>query len=153
MGMDVYGKKPKNKDGEYFRANVWYWHPLWQYCEIKHPTLANEDKVPYGHANCGSGLKSIDATNLGKFILKDIETGKAQEYIDQRNEHLSSLPLEDCKYCETTGVRQWEDGEKICNACNGTGKTESFEKHYSLDLDILKEFADFLISSGGISIW
>ena len=28
MGMDVYGRKPSSPDGEYFRANVWSWHPI-----------------------------------------------------------------------------------------------------------------------------
>lgn len=28
MGMDVYGRDPKSKDGEYFRANVWSWRPI-----------------------------------------------------------------------------------------------------------------------------
>ncbi|QOR55575.1 MAG: hypothetical protein UMS36scaffold28_65 [Phage 59_13] len=30
MGMDVYGVKPKSKQGEYFRNNVWSWRPLWR---------------------------------------------------------------------------------------------------------------------------
>ena len=29
MGMDVYGKNPSNGDGEYFRANVWSWRPIY----------------------------------------------------------------------------------------------------------------------------
>lgn len=28
MGMDLYGKKPLNPVGEYFRNNVWWWRPL-----------------------------------------------------------------------------------------------------------------------------
>lgn len=153
MGMDVYGRKPKNKEGEYFRANVWYWHPLWQYCEDLHPTLANSVKVPYAHSNDGSGLKSIDAANLGKFIFKDIETGIAQSYIQKRNEDLEALPLLDCIYCDKTGTRIWDDGPKVCNGCNGTGKTKSFETHYYLELEVLKEFANFLVNSGGFNIW
>lgn len=153
MGMDVYGRKPKSKTGEYFQANVWYWHPLWQYCEDMHPTLANEDKVPYAHSNDGSGLKSIDATNLGKLILKDIESGKAQEYILNRDQYLNSLPLEDCDFCQTTGLRSWPEGDKTCNACNGIGQVKNFLTHYYLELSVLEEFANFLIDSGGFNIW
>jgi hypothetical protein len=28
MGMDVYGRQPAGKEGEYFRANVWSWRPI-----------------------------------------------------------------------------------------------------------------------------
>ena len=28
MGMDVYGRRPKSERGEYFRNNIWWWHPL-----------------------------------------------------------------------------------------------------------------------------
>ena len=35
MGMDVYGKEPKNETGEYFRSNVWWWRRLWDFvCDI-----------------------------------------------------------------------------------------------------------------------
>lgn len=33
MGMDVYGRNPKSKDGEYFRANVWSWRPIHELIE------------------------------------------------------------------------------------------------------------------------
>jgi hypothetical protein len=28
MGFDVYGKAPTAREGEYFRRNIWGWHPL-----------------------------------------------------------------------------------------------------------------------------
>ena len=28
MGMDVFGRNPSSKAGEYFRANVWSWRPI-----------------------------------------------------------------------------------------------------------------------------
>ena len=31
MGMDVYGIAPEKEWGEYFRSNVWWWRPLWDY--------------------------------------------------------------------------------------------------------------------------
>lgn len=33
MGMDVYGRNPKTKDGEYFRANIWSWRPIHELIE------------------------------------------------------------------------------------------------------------------------
>jgi len=39
-----------------------------------------------------------------------------------------------------------------CNACDGEGKTDSWETNYYLDLDDIKEFAEFLETSGGFRI-
>lgn len=33
MGMDVFGRKPTTKEGEYFRANIWSWRPIHALCE------------------------------------------------------------------------------------------------------------------------
>ena len=31
MGMDVFGLEPRKEKGEYFRNNVWWWRPLWDF--------------------------------------------------------------------------------------------------------------------------
>ena len=54
MGMDVYGREPENEKGEYFRNNVWWWHPLWMYVEETFPEIAK--LVPNAHSNDGDGL-------------------------------------------------------------------------------------------------
>ena len=75
MGMDVYGNNPKNEQGEYFRSNVWYWHPLWDCLDQLHPTLCQKCESP--HDNSGSGLNSRDATALSKLLKKgEIEHSK-----------------------------------------------------------------------------
>ena len=39
MGMDMYGRKPTGERGEYFRNNVWWWHPLADYCIMIAPDI------------------------------------------------------------------------------------------------------------------
>ena len=170
MGMDVYGKNPKNTTGEYFRRNVWGWRPLWQYCENNYDDLVADVS---GHYNDGDGLDETGATELANRIFADLKSGKAQEYIDQRNAYLASLPREKCDLCSGTGVRDDEVGvangmpsRKLsdemaillgrsigwCNGCNGEGLKESWDTNYGLELDDLKEFAEFLKDSGGFEI-
>jgi len=96
MGMDVYGLKPKTKVGEYFRNNVWYWHPLWNYCCFVDSSLI--EKVPDAHCNSGDGLNAVDSRKLGFKLRQCIDDGSAQDYIDSYNERLESLPQEPC-YC------------------------------------------------------
>lgn len=172
MGMDVYGKNPANEAGQYFRRNVWGWRPLWDYVEDQHPELA--ELVEYGHSNDGDGLDGEKSLLLAKLLEEDLSTGRAQEYIAQRNKRLAELPLEDCELCEATGIRTDKIGvehlmnEKEltpelasilgrdkgwCNGCNGEGKKQNFMTSYYLDHEDLEEFAQFLKACGGFEIW
>jgi hypothetical protein len=171
MGMDVYGTNPTNEVGSYFRRNVWGWRPLWNYCLDVHNEIAGA--VQYGHSNDGDGLDGTESLKLANAILSAIADGTAQDYISQRNAYLAGLPRLDCDLCEGTGIRADEVGVQNgmperelsaemsillgrtigwCNGCNGEGKKESWETNYDLELDDLKEFAEFLKNCGGFEI-
>lgn len=155
MGMDVYGIKPKNEKGQYFRANVWYWHPLWNCLEHLHPKLCG--KVEEAHSNSGDGLGAADSVTLSKLLKKDIESGVIEQYITDYYQYVNSLPLEDCRYCDSLGVRTWEqvDGPPItkpCNVCNGTLKVKPLAAGYHMDFELMCEFQQFLENCGGFRI-
>lgn len=156
VGMDVYGKAPASEQGEYFRNNVWWWHPLWTFCEEVSPEITS--KVTYGHSNDGDGLDERDSVRLAAIITLWLEDGRAAQYIKERQEWLDSLPLRPCIHCEGTGTRH--DGKKVgrdtddfeCNACHGHGKVEDWQCNYYLSLENITEFRDFLRDCGGFEI-
>jgi hypothetical protein len=155
MGMDVYGKDPSSSEGEYFRSNVWYWHPLWTYCENMHPSLAN--KVKDGHSNSGDGLNKPDSIALATLLKRDIESGVTQKYIKDYYKALDEIPLEDCTSCHATGEVATIDDDtnpviKVCNYCKGEKKIKPFQTWYHMELDLIKEFQQFLESCGGFRI-
>jgi len=170
MGMDVYGKNPKSEKGTYFRRNVWGWRPLWDYCVDRYEDLVGDVS---GHYNDGDGLDDTGSLELAKRIKADLADGTAKTYITARNTHLSILPRETCELCKGTGIRTDKVGvengmperklepemaillgreQGWCNGCNGEGKKDSWETNYDLELDDLKEFAEFLADSGGFEI-
>jgi len=172
MGMDVYGHSPKTEEGEYFRANVWGWRPIWDYCVQMHPHLVG-DEPEYGHYNDGYGLDEEGATRLGEAIEQDLRDGRAHAYIESRNKYLAKLERPECDWCDKTGIRTDKVGvdmgmpEKAldavtaimvgrthgwCNGCNGEGRQDHPETLYSLEIGDLDEFAVFLINSGGFGI-
>lgn len=169
MGMDVIGTNPTKPVGEYFRRNVWGWRPLWNYCLDTFEVSNNVE----GHYNNGDGLDRKGALLLAKQIRESLTTGDAERYIAERNEMLAGLERPTCKYCEGTGIRTDEVATQMgmperelspemasltgrthgfCNGCSGEGKTDAWETNYFLDLDDIKEFADFLEHSGGFQI-
>jgi len=162
MGMDVYGREPINEVGSYFRNNVWWWRPLWNYCVTYHSDLT-EEIAENGHTNSGDGLNAKNAYELGKRLQNDIDLGIVADYEKEYKEHLESLPLLDCEYCNATGQRLWpansinndsdKDIYRECNSCSGSGKTKDFSTNYPFSVNNVQEFSKFLVCSGGFNIW
>lgn len=197
MGMDVYGNNPKTKTGEYFRNNVWWWRALASYILEHHYDIASkihfpelsfdnkEDQEAFDlqkenispedlwHSNSGGTMNEFDTNELVKAIQNDIKTGFLSEWEENYNKWRSELPLEDCTYCNSTGIRTdaigiqngYHDKELspelqilygrqfgTCNACEGAGKTESFLVNYPFSIDNVKNFVKFLSASGGFTI-
>ena len=168
MGMDVSGRRPASEKGEYFRASVWSWHPLWDYCEELEPELCDSVRSP--HTNDGDGLKARDAKLLGIAILAAVGDGRAAKYIAAQEKKVAKMPDKKCDLCAGTGRRavvpKSGAGPHGCNGCGGdygnppedmgkagTGKVRPFETNYSFDLDHLREFGEFCCASGGFRIW
>jgi hypothetical protein len=171
MGMDVYGKKPTTKAGEYFRRNVWGWRPLWQYVENVHPEIAG--LVKDGYSNSGYGLNGEKSAELASLLRTDITNGLVAEYVTARNNALAELPRKECQYCNGSGIRT--DGVGVengmfkhkldeaaaiilgrthgwCNGCRGEGVVDDFALNYFLDETDIAEFAEFLENCGGFRI-
>ncbi len=108
MGMDVIGLEPQSEQGHYFRANVWSWHPIWDYCETISDVAA---KVKNAHSNDGDGLNGEDATQLGLDIISSVKGGLLNYYLERRKEYVDSLPPTPCIHCGATGVRVWYEHE------------------------------------------
>jgi hypothetical protein len=171
MGMDVMGVNPTSEKGSYFRNNVWWWRPLADYCIENHPDIA--EKCEYWHSNDGDGLDAEDAYALAERLMADIAEGKVSEHERNYNEWRASLPREACELCECTGIRTDKVGVDMgmpekelspevsiltgrthgwCNACDGVGTQESWLAGYPFSEENVKEFAEFLMDSGGFQI-
>jgi hypothetical protein len=160
MGMDVYGKAPKSERGEYFRNNIWWWRPLWDYCEEVAPDLcSNVD----GHSNSGDGLDDKGAEQLSQILKIRLSDGSVDKYAQEREVYLSALPKEVCDFCDGVGIVQVKEGwpdyvegqvtfRDPCNACNGTKEKEPWQRHYPFSKENVQEFAEFLADSGGFEI-
>lgn len=170
MGMDVYGNNPISEKGEYFRNNVWWWRPLWDFCEEVAPELTQGVS---GHYNDGDGLDEEGAKALANILTISLAEGVVDTYKIKRDEYIASLPKEDCNICNTTGIRTDSVGVEYgmdvkvlsdveasalgraigyCNGCLGLGWKESFETHYPFERANVEEFAGFLAECGGFRI-
>jgi hypothetical protein len=152
--MDVYGKAPKSENGKYFRASVWSWHPLWDYCCHVAPEITVQ--VKYGHYNYGDGLDGYASGMLSKVLYEQINSGETAKYASERQKYLDSLPDKICSICEGTGKRlpppNAGKGNYPCNGCKKTGRVRPNICMYGFSVEDVKEFAEFLAECGGFVI-
>jgi len=136
--------------GHYFRNNCWWWRPLWNYCYHIAPDIISEELFNDGHSNSGAGLNAKNAERLGLRLADELTEGETIKYQAEYQQYLDDIPDDICSHCN--GNNRGNTKMKDCKFCNGTGKTQSFDKHYPFDVDNVKEFARFCIESGGFEI-
>jgi hypothetical protein len=171
MGMDVYGNKPTSETGEYFRANVWYWRPLANYCCTIAPEITGRCK--YWQSNDGAGLDAADAFALAEILQREINNGRAATYERIYRAEQEALPNKPCWLCKGTGSRapiphdqqlddllgpppapQIEpDGRMKCNGCDGEGFVRPESTYYPFSAEVVAEFVAFVRECGGFRIW
>ena len=136
--------------GVYFRNNVWWWSPLWNYCYAVADDLISEELFNSGHSNSGAGLDAYNSERLGQRLLEEINNGKTIEYQAQYQQYLDDIPDDDCLICNNNN--HGHNKKKDCRRCDGKGTSTNFNKHYPFDVDNVKDFAEFCLESGGFEI-
>ena len=153
MGMDVFGRKATSADGEYFRRNVWGWHPLATLCEDLAPEITSA--CQHWHSNDGDGLDAVKATELADRLEELVANGAIAAYVKHRDEALASLPDEACSQCDGTGRRRDtpDSAATVCKQCSGRATKRPFVTYYCLDAADVTEWISFLRSCGGFNIY
>ena len=123
--------------GAYFRNNVWWWRPLWNYvCEICDDVMTRKNREA-GYDNSGYIINKCTADEM--------------------------VSLLKCRYCKGTGTRTWkEEGKDIeqdCNVCNTeytkeqgipVGKEKQWECSYPFDAENVENFVK--LSNSGFKL-
>ena len=145
-----YEKYQEANPGVYFRNNVWWWRPLWQFvCERFDDILTDEDKER-GEYNDGHLISEDVAMQIGVELTAMLESGRVQEYADNYKKMINSLPQVDCHVCD--GNNYGNHKKRECKSCNQTGLKDDWAKSYPFDVENVREFAVFCLESGGFTI-
>ena len=119
--------------GIYFRNNVWWWRPLWDYVYNECQDILTEKDWDSGHYNDGHAISEEKAVQIGKRLNELIESGKAQAYVKAHDEE-RKLAKEGNK-----GLKVGDEGY-------------NWEDSYPISLDKIQSFAVFCSESGGFEI-
>ena len=138
--------------GYYFRNNVWWWRPLWMYVADVCSDVLSEEEIEAGHSNSGYLYTEEQAEKIAQLLQRELILGNTLEYQKEYQDELDNLEQVDCNICDTTGMRNDDYVQGQCNACAGTGKTDSFAKSYPFDAENVQEFQRFVQASGGFRV-
>ena len=202
MGYDLYGLSPSNAKipdcdftdddttkayfawqdntrGAYFRNNVWWWSPLWDYVAKTCSDIISVADATGGTNNGGHKISKTKAKKIAKRLRSLERKGEVDDYANSYKNKLESLPNEKCNVCKGTGTRkEWEGWQsekewleyhdtletkgpggykwahecKGCNGCSGKGMVKSWQSQYPFDSENVMNFADFCEHSGGFRI-
>jgi hypothetical protein len=171
MGMDVIGMRPLNETGEHFRNNIWWWGPLWEYCNIVAPQLCGSC---HGWTNDGDGLPEGRALALSDLLEQSITDGRCARHQAELEDKRQHTPKVMCTLCDGSGIRKdavgmdngmveqeldFESAAELgrergwCNGCDGRGSRESSDTWYHFDVENVRHFVSFLRNCGGFNIW
>ena len=145
MGFDISGVNPISETGSYFRNNVWWWRPLWGYCEHVCADLLS------GSYNDGHEYDKDVCDEMARLLEKEISNGNCEKYAKEYKEWQENLPKEPCMRCD--GNNYGHNKKKECKTCDKTGENENWNASYPFDVDNVKEFVSFLKDSGGMEVF
>lgn len=157
MGMDVYGRRPKNKDGEYFRANVWSWRPIHMICLHAIDKNGLGFNTDYWGSNDGKGLTGQRQCNqladAVEKIVQDIENNtmdsEMSEFFTIRDHEEYGRGVE----MNTGNDRMLVDDQgRFVTADEAKKNNVKTHSPYSTNVEHLKEWVKFLRNCGGFKI-
>ena len=152
MGFDVYGKQPVKETGEYFRNNVWWWRPLWDFICEKCDDIISQADADGGTSNSGWLIDDTKAKAIAKRLEELVHDGVVKEYERTYTRELIQMPDVSCDICNGKGTRNDEVIQGKCNACGGLGHRRPRNTSYPFDAENVVQFIEFAKHSGGFTI-
>jgi hypothetical protein len=134
MAMDVIGRKPKNKKGEYFQSNVWSWCPILSL--MQDSGVCSDKEIKGMSFNEGVGpMEQARCDRIADFIEGKLESSRG----------LETFALE-----TGSGVRVDRNG-KVLHPEEIARGVESFSP-YRTNRNHLQDFVEFLRNCGGFEV-
>ena len=138
MGMDVFGLAPANGTGEYFRASIWSWFPIWDRLVSLCGDFLEERLLVDMSFNQGAGPQ--DQTTCTK-IAERLESWLRKD----PSERFFRIK-------DNSGLRVTSEGRFVTDEDAKKDPHLETKSPYSVDRLHIEEFVEFLKNCGGFSV-
>jgi len=154
-----------NNPGRYFRANVWWWRPLWSFVIGACSNILTDKDIEYGSCNDGHKisktksiriavrLKKLDKMGIIKIYEDDIKPGikKAEEH-NKKLEIKMAVLREEVRMNVGDNVPPGKYPEPFKTKWRNLCSKKDWTSEYPFSADFVMEFAKFCEQSGGFKI-
>lgn len=113
--------------GLYFRNNVWWWRPLWEYVCSSCEDILSEEDILAGSYNDGRKISKTKAKKIAERLRLHLDTGIVDKYKSNHDKKLEKLKASEDKDIQ-------------------------FFANYPFDKENVERFALFCEESGGFTI-
>jgi len=149
MGMDVSGRNPQNKTGEYFRANVWSWRPINEMIQMICYDLLDEETLERLGFNDGAGAKDQDTCNRMADRFEDFLDDNKFEPIGKLEVRNALVPeRKKFQFALQENGSQVDSKGRFCDADHPEAQSP-----YEVTVNHLRDWIDFLRNCGGFEVW
>jgi len=143
----------KANPGTYFRNNVWWWRPLWEYVCLICTEVMREEDIIAGDNNSGHIIPEKITTEMSVLLGMSIKNNDHIKYEESYKERIESLPMDRCNLCHGTGKRNDSFFKGECNKCRGEGVVSNFATNYPFHAKNVENFFSFISECGGMQIF
>ena len=151
--------------GSYFRNNVWWWRPLWNFvCNTCDDFLSEKD-MEGGSYNDGRKISKTKAVKIGKRLSEKLADGTvdmvcrryelAKARADVHNKKVQKNLDKITKECQDKHGKDLVPAnypEPFKTLWKETYDTKSWDSDYPFRKDNIEDFATFCLQSGGFEI-
>jgi len=152
--------------GDYFRANVWWWRPIWDFTCRKCGDILTDKDMDYRSSNDNHFINKSKSKRIATRLNKAITNGSAKKYEEQIaitqargkeindnvDKKLDKLKKEVEEATGDKNIAPSDYPESYKKRWDETYSRRDWGSSYPFNTKYLKEFSDFCNESGGFYI-
>ena len=151
--------------GSYFRSNVWYWRPLWNFVTAGCSDILSEKDIEGGYENGGHRISKTKSKRMASRIRNLIKIGAAESFeeltnatMEKAREHNKNVDREMQVLREEVAMNYGEGlvprdyPEPFKSKWDKIQSKRNWSDSYPFSAEFLNEFASFCDQSGGFEI-
>lgn len=155
-----------NNPGIYFRSNVWWWRPIWQYVSLFCDDFLNVKDMEAGEYNDGKEICKTKALKIASRFNRTNKDGtmdawvkihtdeyeKAKKHNKKIQKQLDKISKECCIACDDDTLVPADFPEPFKTKWNAKYAEKNWNGSYPTSKDALLDFSKFCKESGGFDI-
>ena len=106
-------------DGAYFRNNVWFWRPLWNFVTGCCGDILSEKDIEQGYYNDGHKISKTKAKKIAVRLRKFFKDGSVDAYEEWYSRKVSEMEEDDWNKNYPFSIQNVREFERFCEHSGG----------------------------------